>query len=108
MRSGQGSLLAGRVGDWDWTLNRAEAEVVQVAVEEWILIVPLDFQRHSVLVAVNLVGWIVSGLIIDHHLGVECLLDPPTRFELAVDCLRDQGLAASWHGNVRFLQPEVG
>jgi len=31
-----------------------EPEVIEVSVEEWILVVPFDFQRHSVFETIHL------------------------------------------------------
>lgn len=62
--------------DGDCAKIEEQAEVVEIAVEEGILVVPFDFDGHAVLEAVNGVGWRVHHLLIDRDARLETLLDP--------------------------------
>lgn len=60
----------------DRTQVEQQAEVVQVAVEERILVVSFDLQRHLVLEAVDFVGRRVGADAIDLDGGLELLFHP--------------------------------
>ncbi len=79
-KSIEDGLQPARPCDDDAQINGAEfeqqAEVIEVAVEERILVVPFDFQRHPILVAVHLVGRRVILDLIHDNPGVELLFEP--------------------------------
>jgi hypothetical protein len=61
-----------------------KAEVVEVAVEEWVLVGPFHFQRDFGFEAVDLVGWRVVDVVIDGYPGGKSLLHPAASVEGAV------------------------
>jgi hypothetical protein len=61
-----------------------EAEVVQIAIEERVLVVPFHFQRHSVLVTVYLVRWSDMFGQIHNDFGIEFLFHPAEPREMRI------------------------
>ena len=53
-----------------------QAEVVQVAVKEGVFVVPLDFERNPIFVAIDLVRWGFQDIFIDFYRGGEFLFNP--------------------------------
>jgi len=73
--------------DADGAQVEQQAKVVQITIIEWILVVPLDFQRHGVLEAIYLVcrGIQPSGVHLDGRL--ELFLAPATLRQEPVNIL---------------------
>src|SRR4051812_17280295 len=67
-----------------------QAEVVQVSVEEWILVIPFHFNRDAALKTVNCVSWTVNLVPVDDDGSLEFLLDPAFRIKRLVDPAADQ------------------
>ncbi len=93
--------------DIDGAQVEQQAEVVEVAVIEGIFVVPLDFERHPVLVAVHLVGRRVILDLIHHNPRVELLLDPAKLGEMPIELPRDIGLCTARLENVTAEQGET-
>jgi len=90
--------------DVDGAKLEQEPEVIEVSIEERILVVPLDFQRHSVFETVNLVRR--RGMLdtVDNDLRIERFLAPPKICEMIVDLSRNERFAAARLENMRLEQ----
>ena len=84
-----------------------QAEVVEIAVVERILVVPLDFQRHPVLEAVDLMGRGLRVRPVDDDLRLELLLLPSEPVKPAVNGLGDFRLATAADGDPASKEPEI-
>src|SRR5260370_10696981 len=73
-----------------------EPKIVQVAVVEGVLVVPLHFQRHAVLVAVDLVRRRTVFDVVHDNSRIESLFGPPELEEFAVELVRDPRLSPAW------------
>lgn len=82
-------------------------EVVQIAVVEWILVVPFHFQSHPVLVAIDLVRGCNVFVGIHHNLRVEFLFDPSKLREMRVEFARDKAFGSAWLENVALGKPKT-
>jgi hypothetical protein len=58
-----------------------EAEIVEVAIVERILVVPFDFERDPVLETINLVRRRFYRYVIDNNPRLKLLLDPASRMK---------------------------
>ena len=63
---------------------KQQTEVVEVAVEEGIFVVPFEFQGYTVLEAIHLVRRRVNTAVVDHDGGGKLLLYPAPNVESSV------------------------
>src|SRR5260370_4287892 len=73
-----------------------QPKIVQVAVVEGVLVVPFHFQRHAVLVAVDLVSRRTGCDVVHANWRIESLLGLPELEEFAVELVRDPRLSPAW------------
>ena len=104
-------LQLGATSDDHAGIDRAQIEqepkVVQVPIVERVLVVPLDFERHAVFVAVHLVrGRHELGLVHDNA-RVECLFDPAEFCEVRIQPLGNKPLGSAGLEHVAFQQDKV-
>src|SRR5215831_3854296 len=69
-----------------------ETEVVQVAIKERVLIVPLNFQADAILETIDFVSRRVSFLQINAYLGSELLFLPTSVLKKIIDPFGDDAL----------------
>src|SRR5260370_6826684 len=90
--------------DDDAGVDRAQSEqqpkIVQVTVVEGVLVVPLHFQRHAVLVAVDLVRRRNVFDIVHDNSCIESLFGPPELEAFALDLFRNPRLSPAWAYNI--------
>lgn len=79
----------------DGSKIKQQTKIVQIAVVERVLVVPLNFQGDPVLEAVDLVRWRVEARAINFDCSLELLLRPPTLRQEAVNVCRKLGLIAA-------------
>ena len=83
-------------GDDDASIDcpqiKQEAEIVEVPIEERVFVVPFDFERHPILVAVYLVRWSSELGLVHHNAGIEWLLDPAELYEVRIEFPRYEPL----------------
>ena len=100
---GQRVLKARAAGDDDADRDRRERvqalEALQVAVEERVLVVPLDLERERAAGRaadmVDLVADGGAGLAVDDGLGLEVVLAPSRRAQRPAQALGERGLPAA-------------
>ena len=72
-----------RPGDDDADRNdpkiKQQAEIIQVAVIEWIFVVPFDFQGNAILEAIHRMGGAFGFDAVHHDRSVKFLLNPAVR-----------------------------
>lgn len=92
-------------------INRPKVEkktkVIEVAVVKWILVVPFNFERHTVLVAIYLVGWRLELCLVHDNLRVEAFFRPSQLKEMTVQPICDRTLAPAWLQNIAAKQLET-
>lgn len=81
-----------------------QAKVVQVPIEERIFVVPFDFQCHTVLVAIDLVGRCNKFRFVHDDARIEGLLYPAQFREMRIELAGDQSFRAAGSHDVAFEQ----
>jgi hypothetical protein len=83
---------------------KQEPEVIEVAVEERIFVVPLDFKGYPVFETVDLMRRAFQAVTVKENFGLELLLNPAASIELTINGFRDFGFSSAAHGQPAFAK----
>lgn len=83
-----------------------KAKVIEIAIENRIFAVPLDFKRDAVLDAVDFVSGTAKSCLIHHDCGREFLFGPITSIKCAIESSRNRPTVSSRRADFGFVQPE--
>jgi len=86
---------------------KKQAEIVEIPVEEWILIVPLQFECDSILEAIHFVSRRIGFLSINYDAGFEMLFDPPVFSKFRIDPSCQIALVSSADGNPGLVESKA-
>lgn len=91
----------------DGTQFEQQAEVVQVAIIERILIIPFNFERNTIFVAVDLMCRRFKFCLVNDDFGLETFLNLTQPGEVAIETVRDRALATARFENVASQQAKA-